>query len=368
MGESVGVGILDAVGALAALAMIAIAVFVVRRAGMAGREATRRDVLGYSGVGVLSALTSGIAYTAAAGSNSDATLAVANGAMVFTPAMVWAAARRINGRPITDIVPAAGLALVVAALTFVTPGQSAAVKVIFTAVFCAVACVETRRAPLRHMPGADIVAATTLAYGVYSAARLAGAVTLGLASPTWVALFSRTAATLVSMAALAALAIAVFRMAQALDDVPVAVTKARRRAALRGEGLRMLRESGPVAAVSLCSTDDELIRAAYGPDRADAVIAAIAEAARRALPGSARGRLSARGVVVLVPARSIPPAAEDRIRRSFAALSPRIAHGDLPDLHVATRSIHGASELSRFLAERPGPTATTTNPPALPFG
>ena len=369
MGESVGVGILDAVGAVAAVAIIATTLFVVRHAGMVGREATRRDLLGYSGVAALSALVSGVGYIAEWGSTtSTTTLAIANAAMVFTPAMVWAAARRINGRPIADIIPAAGLCMVVGALTFVTPGRSAAVKMIFIAVFCVVACVETRRTPLRDLPGSGIVATTTLAYAVYSTMRFTGALVLGSDSPTWIALFSSAATTLVSAVALAALTVAVFRMARALDDVPVAVTKVRRRATLRAEGLRMLRESGPLAAWTLCSTDDDLIRAAYGPDRAEAVAAAMEESARRTLPGAVIRRLSQRGVVALVPARNVPPGAEERIRRVFAALSPHIAHGDLPDLRATRRSIRAGHELSRFIAGRPGSARDTAGGPALPFG
>src|SRR3546814_11201427 len=101
-------------------------------------------------------------------------------------------------------------------------------------------------------------------------------------------------------------------MAQALDDPPAAVTQASRRAALRREGFRMLREHGALAAWTISSADDELIRAAHGGGRADEVTSAISGAVRRGLPEALAGRLSSRRVVLLLPVQSVPAPAENR--------------------------------------------------------
>src|SRR3546814_3620890 len=135
--EARGVGSLDS-GALACVAVIAVGVVLVaRQAGSAGRRGSRRDLLGYAGIAVLSALVSGLAFVAALNSGAATSLAAANGTMVLAAAMVWAAARRVNGRPAIDIVPAVAPAAAVAALTFFTPGQSAALQVACTTALCA---------------------------------------------------------------------------------------------------------------------------------------------------------------------------------------------------------------------------------------
>lgn len=368
MREASGVGILDS-AVLACAAVIAVGVVLVaRQAGSAARGGSRRDLLGYAGLAALSASVSGLAFTVAPRTGAATSLAIANGTMVFAAAMVWAAARRVNGRPAIDLVPTVAVSAAVAGLTFFTPGQSAGLKVLCMAAICAAAFLETRRVPLRTLPGSRILAVTCALYGVYSAARLAGAAVLGIDSPAWRALFSMSAVGVVSVAAILALCSAVFRMAQSLDDAPVAATPARRRAALRFEGFRMLREQGPLAAWTISSADDELIRAAHGSGRADEVTAAIAAAARRALPGSVTGRLSGRSVVVMLAAHAVPPGAEGRIRRAFAELSPRIGHGALPDLEFAQSTLHSGAELSRLLTRHPEATTGPAGQPALPPG
>lgn len=361
-------GILDSV-VLACMAVIAVAVVLVaRQAGPARRPGSRRDLLGYTGVAVLSASVSVFAFVVALRSQAQTSMAAANGTMVFAAAMVWAATRRVNGRPAIDLVPAVALSAAVAALTFFTPGQSAGLKVVCTAAICAAAILETRRMPLRALPGSRILAATSLLYGLYSAARLVGAAVLGIRSRAWEGLFSLGAVAVVSAAGIVALCFAVFRMAQALEDAPAAVTPASRRAVLRREGLRMLREHGALAAWTISSADDELIRAAHGGGRADEVGAAIARAARRTLPEAITGRLSSRRIIVLLPVQSIPAAAESRIRRAFAELSPRIGHGDVPDLLFAERTLRSGGELSRFLARRPESATGPADQPTVPLG
>ena len=91
-------GVLDVVALVAAVIFAAIALVGISRSSADDRAATRGDLLRYTGVAALSALASGVLYAADLRGGGVFSLALAHGAMVFAPAVLWASLHRVNGR------------------------------------------------------------------------------------------------------------------------------------------------------------------------------------------------------------------------------------------------------------------------------
>jgi len=276
-------------------------------------------------------------------------LALANATMVFAPAVIWVALRGINRRAVSGMLPAALSSVVVFAVTFFSAWEAGGVKVTALAVFCALAFSETARRPLRDLPGSRLVAATALPYAVFCVLRLGAGLIGGPDSWTWRTFFSTSVTTALGTLAVALICLAVVRMAHALDETALPASRARQRGALRARARDDLRRHGMLVALSLSTPDLDLIRTAHGTERADAVLQALEDAARAALPGALVGPLTRSSVFALTTGDLDHHRADAALRAAFADTSPRIGYDDVPDVRIVHRGITDVAQLDQFL-------------------
>ena len=364
-------GALDLVAAIAA-AIIAASVLLLAH-GRHGddRGGPRAELVRYVGVAGLSALVCAVMNVLEIAGGGTVAAAVGNATHVFAPAMVWAAARRLNAREVVGAVSAGAGAILMLALTFVLSLDDATlVKTAGVAAFCVLAAAELRRAPLRGLVGSVVLAVTLGLYALFTVTRLAIAAVFGMHSEMWEAFATAQITAFVSAPVIALMGVGAVRLGRQLDDDPAPGTRAYDRGALRGEAVRLLADHGILTAVTVRLPEIELIRAAHTSEHADTVMSTLQDAVAAvvvdpavrvgAVPDGAVGAPARDTVIALVPT---PRAGDidEEVRRAFTARLPRIGYDDTPDLLFTHHPVPDVAALSRLMDAR------RLRPSPLPF-
>lgn len=342
-------GTLDVLGLIVACLVVVATLIVLRRGASTEPTRSRERLLRYAAVAALAALMSGVMALLQLRGAGVVALALANATMVYAPAVIWVALRGINRRAAGGMIAASLASIAVFAVTFLGAWEAGGAKVAALAVFCTLAFSETARRPLRDLPGSRLIAATALPYAVFCVLRVGAGLIGGPDSWTWRTFFSTSVTTALGTLAVALICLAVVRMAHALDDAALPASRARRRGAVRVRARDDLRRHGMLVALTLSTPDLDLIRTAYGTARADAVLHALEDAARAALPGALVGPLTRSSVFALTAGDLDHHRADTAIRAAFADTSPRIGYDDVPDVRIVHRGIAEDAQLDQFL-------------------
>ncbi|WP_460776066.1 hypothetical protein [Microbacterium sp. GXF7504] len=312
------------------------AVLALRTDGLRDRG-PRGVLLRYAAVGGVAGMLCALMTLAEERGGTVLALALANGAMVFAPAVLWVALRRLNGRSRAAMAGALLLSGSVAATAPLLGGAGSGVaKSIALTVVCVLAAVEAWTQPVSRLVGARAVQAVAVGYGLYSALRVVAVSCIGDDAVRPGGALSPVS-TLVSVAAVALLSLGIGRMAADLGRAGGAGhARIRDVSALRAWVRERFAAGEPVTLVTLSLPDLPLIRIAHGPVRAasveDALCRAVREVAPETVPVAALP-----GGVVLVPLLPTEDNARQGmlLRRRFEESTPLVAYEDLPEIAVS---------------------------------
>lgn len=294
----------------------------------------RGVLLRYAAVAGVAAVLCALMTLAAERDGPVLALAIANGSMVFAPAVLWVALRRLNGRSRSAMWVALALAGVVAAAApLLGEAGSGIAKSVGLALVCVLASVEAWTQPVSRLVGARAVQAVAVGYGLYSALRVAAMICIGedAVRPGGVL---TPVSTLVSVAAVAVLCVGIGRMAADLGRAGGAGhARIRDVSGLRAWVRTQLAAGNPVTIITLSLPDLPLIRIAHGSGRAASVEDALCRAVRELAPPSVPVA-ALPGGVVLVPLTAEDDVARQgmRLRRRFEEFTPLVAYEDLPEI------------------------------------
>lgn len=321
------------VGALVAVSLTAVAGLLLLRRGAIGDSGARGTLLRHMAVAGIAAALCAVMYLADYDGATPITLAIANGAMVCAPALIWVALTRVNERMPAAVHLALALSLLSAlAVPFTDAVVSGTVKVAALLIVCTLGGIETFAAPASTLRGVRIIRTVMLGYAVFCGVRLSAAAVLGHGSVfvPWGAVTQIT--TLLGMVCIAAVGVGSWRMAAALDDdPPLRLSPAR----LRRWARERQSEGVELTVCTLSLPDLSLIRAAHGAARAESVEDALWRAARDTAPGDCPVARIGRGrFAVVLPTATASPERAAALRRRFDELTPLVAYEDLPDIEI----------------------------------
>lgn len=298
--------------------VLAGAVLALRHDGFRDRG-PRGLLLRYGAVAGMAAVLCAVMSVAEERGGPVLTVAIANGSMVFTPAVLWVALRRLNGRSRAAMGAALVLAGLVAVLAPVAgPVASSAARTIALAVVCLLGGLEAWTPPASRLAGAGAIRLAAVGYGLFCAARLLAVLWLGATAVSTDGAFDPVTM-FVSVAAVAVLCVGVGRMAADLGrDGGAGHARIRDAAALRAWAHERLAPEGvPSAAV-------------------------------------------AEGVVVVPVLTGDATAAKGAaLRRRFEERTPHIAYEDLPEIAVRIVDARDAEVLEGVLSPRRSRSAGT---------
>lgn len=342
----------DLLVAVGAAALGVAALWLLRRRGGVDRGGPRGELILYVGIAGVASLVCAIMNILEVLVGGVTSAAIGNATNVFAPAMMWACARRMNGRRGIGVVTAAASSLLMLATTFVVALDSATlIKTGAIALFAFLATVEFRRAPVRTRPGAASIAVALGVFGAYNVGRLVIAGSLGTGSGVWNALASAEATSIVSAVVILVVSIAALRLGRTLPDDPEPGTRAYGRTSLRRRGLDLLSGGDRFVGLTLRVPDLDLIRAAHGPERAEAVLTQLLSATRDALPTAAAGSVSRDTIAVLLPGDAERAGIDREIAERFAARNPLGERAGTPDIRIVYRGVSDREQLTAFLGD-----------------
>ena len=340
--------------------VLAGAVLALRHDGFRDRG-PRGLLLRYGAVAGMAAVLCAVMSVAEERGGPVLTVAIANGSMVFTPAVLWVALRRLNGRSRAAMGAALVLAGLVAVLAPVAgPVASSAARTIALAVVCLLGGLEAWTPPASRLAGAGAIRLAAVGYGLFCAARLLSVLWLGATAVSTDGAFDPVTM-FVSVAAVAVLCVGVGRMAADLGrDGGAGHARIRDAATLRAWAHERLAAEGTVRLAVLSLPDLPLIRTAHGRARAAAVEDALCGAARDVAPEGVPSAAVAEGVVVVPVLTGDATAAKGAaLRRRFEERTPHIAYEDLPEIAVRIVDARDAEVLEGVLSPRRSRSAGT---------
>lgn len=338
----------DLIAAIAATVIALIALLIV--GGRLHRDrGLRGDFVVYFGAGAIAAMVCAAMNIVEALGGGAVAAAVGNATNVLAPIALWAGARRVNRRPAIGALSGAAVTLLMLAITFVVPLDSATlIKTALIAVFGILAAVELRRRPLGGLPGARTMSAALALFAAYNAARLVIAAAAGMHSTLWDTLASAQITSLVSAATIVVVSVGALVLGRRLLDDPEPGTRTHARRSFREDAVAQLTQH-PLVAVRVGLPDLDLVRAAHGHARSDALLEQVTDAARTHLPGGTAAVVSRDTVGALVP--ELAEADWRELRRTLTEALRDDDIGD-PEVRWARATITTPEELDAFF--RPG--------------
>ncbi len=330
-----------------AAAVLALGALLTVRGRLTRERGLRGELVAYFGVAAVAALVCAVMNIFELAGGGPISAAVGNATNVLAPGILWAGARRVNGRSRIGILSAVAASLLILAITFVVTADAATLlKTAAIAAFCVLGATEMRVGRLRQLPGTLTMAIALLVFAAYNLARIVLAATAGIGSWAWNTFASAEFTSLASAGVILAVGIGAVRTGRRLLDDPEPGTRAHARRRFRDDAESMLAAHRHVVGVRVQIRDLPLIRAAHGAAHADAVLAAVERAAREALPGAATGILARDTVGAL--AAEADADLERALRERFAALA-RGTGVDADDLRI-TRGGVDVSGVDAFFA------------------
>lgn len=343
---------LDLLAAIAASGIAVSVLFLAHRRGGDDRGGPRAELVRFAGVAALAAAVCGVMNVLEVVGGGTAAAAVGNATNVIAPAMMWAAARRLNGRNAIGTATAGAGAIVLLGVTFLIPLDDATLlKTAGIVVYSVLATVEFRRGPVSALAGARLMACALLMFALYNAGRLVVAAATGMDSPVWHGAASPEITSIVSAVVIALVGVGALRLGRVLDDDPAPGTRAYARGALRRDAARLLTEHGTLVAVAARLPEVDLIRAAHSSECAETLLMTLRDATRAAVETGAVGIPTRDTVVALVP---VVDAAniDDTIREAFGARMAGTDYDDTPDVSFSHHRVRDLDALAPLLHER----------------
>jgi len=328
------------------------------------RGGARADMVHYFGMSAIAALICGATNVMEAAWDSVAAAAAGNATNIMAVGLLWAGARRLNGRRAIGAVSTGAGGILLFGLTFLVPLDNATLlKTTGLVVFSALCALECAHRPLGRLGGARLLSWTLIGYATYNLARLAVSAVFGMGPLLRHGPVSAETTAAVSAVAIALVSVGAVWIGRQLDDDPAPGTRAHDRGVLRRETAHLLAEHPDVRATLIRVPEIDLIRAAHSAERADTILHAVVDAAEDAIPHVATGIPVRETVFAVAPASEDPGDVEDAVRRAFARRMPTIDYADVPDLafaHHVVRDVEDLSELmeSRRRRSRPGQAGT----------
>jgi hypothetical protein len=328
--------------------VIAVAALLVVGGRLTRDRGVRGDFVAYFGAGALAAMICAAMNIVEGVGGGAVAAAVGNATNVIAPAALWAGARRVNGRSAIGALTAAACGLLVLAVTFVVPLDAATlIKTAAIAVFCALAAVELRRAPMRTLAGSATIAVALGAFAVYNAWRLIVAATAGPFTTLWNTTASAGITSVASAVTIIAVSVGALRLGRRLLDDPAPGTRTHARQVFRDATAALLAVHPSVTVLRLRLPDLDLIRAAHGSEHAERMLAALADAARAAVPDAVAGVLSRDAIAVT--AAAMPEDAAARVRQGFAQALSALG-GSAPETQASRSVLTSVADLETLFA------------------
>lgn len=336
---------------LVVVALAAVAGLLVLRHGAIHADGPRGTLLRHMAVAGIAAALCAVMYLADYGGASRVTLAIANGAMVCAPALIWVALTRVNERAPAAVYTAIGLSAVTGLSTpFTDLAVSATIKVAALLLVCALGGIETFTAPVSTLHGVRVVRVVMFGYAVFCSLRLSAAAVLGYGSAfvPWGLVTQIT--TVLGILCIVAIGVGSWRMAASLErDAPPQLGAAE----VRRWAQAQWSAGTEVTACILSLPDLALIRAAHGAARAESVEDALWRAARDTAPvGSPVARVGRGRFVAALPRAAAQPRLAGELRRRFDELTPLVAYEDLPEIQIEQFEVTDVSGIDALLARR----------------
>ncbi|MDQ1129329.1 hypothetical protein [Microbacterium sp. SORGH_AS_0888] len=341
------------VTALVIVSLAAVAGLLVLRQGAIRAEGARGTLLRHMAVAGIAAALSAVMYLADYGGSSRITLAIANGAMVCSPALIWVALTRVNGRAPAAVLVAIGLSAVTGLVApFADTVVSGAVKVAALLLACALGGIETFSPPVSTLRGARIVRHVMLGYAAFCALRLSAAAILGYGAAFFPWGMVTQITTALGILCILAVGVGSWRMAAALD---VGARPQPGAARVREWARARLDEGSAVTTCVLSLPDLALIRAAHGAARAESVEDALWRAAGETAPADCPVARIGRGrFLATMRTAQAQPSLVAALQRRFDDLTPLVAYEDLPEIRIEQLEIHDLATVDALLGRRHG--------------
>lgn len=317
------------------------------------RGGARADMVHYFGMSALAALVCGAMNVIETAWDSVAAAAAGNATNVMAVGLLWAGARRLNGRRAIGAVSTGAGGILLFGLTFLVPLDDATLlKTAGLVVFSALCALECARTPLGDLGGARLLSWTLGLYAAYNLSRLVVVAALGMTpllrdgpvSPETTAAASAIAIALVSVGAV--------WIGRQLDDDPAPGTRAHDRGALRRETARLLAEQPGVRATLVRVPEIDLIRAAHSGERGDTMLRTVADAAADVIADVVTGMPIRDTVFVVHPTALTAAEVEESLRSAFARRMPSIDYDDVPDLVFEHHLVEDVDDLSWLMENR----------------
>lgn len=297
------------------------------------RGGPRADMVRYFGMSAIAALLCGAMNVIETAGGGDAAAAAGNAMNVIAVGLIWAGARRLNGRRAIGAISTGAGGILLFGVTFLIPLDDATLlKTTGLVVFSALGSLETARRPLRELPGARLLSWTLGVYAGYNLLRLIVVAAVGVAPLLGRGPVSAETTAAVSAVAITLVSVAAVRIGRRLDDAPTPGTRAHDRGTLRRAAAHLLGTTGRVRVILLRVPEIDLIRAAHSSERGEMMMRTVLQAVEDAVPEAVGGIPVRDTVFAIAPARIDADEIEDDVRRTFARLMPGIDYADVPDL------------------------------------
>ncbi len=317
------------------------------------RGGPRADMVRYFGLAAVAALVCGAMNALETAGGGVGAAAGGNAANLLAPGLLWAGARRLNGRRAIGAVSTGAGAILMFGLTFLVALEDATLlKTAGLVVFAALGAFECARRPLGGLRAPRLLSWTLGLYAAYNLVRLAAAAIFGPHVLTSAGPVSAESTAAASAVAIVLVSVGAVLMGRQLDDAPAPGTRAHDRGALRRQAVHLLGAHATVRATLVRVPEIDLIRAAHTVERAEVMLKTVAEALEDAVPGTVTG-MPARDTVFAVAAATVDTAEVERaVRRAFARRMPSIDYDDVPDLCFEHYLIMDVDDLSLLMESR----------------
>ena len=321
------------------------------------RGGPRADMVRYFGMAAIAALLCGALNVMETAWDSVAAAAAGNATNVMAVGLLWAGARRLNGRRAIGAISTGAGGILLLGLTFLVPLDDATLlKTAGLVVFSALGALECARSPVGRLSGARLLSWTLSLYALYNLARLLAAAVSGMAPLLRHGPVSPETTAAVSAIAIALVSVGAVWIGRQLDDDPAPGTRAHDRGTLRRETARLIVEHPGVRATLVRVPEIDLIRAAHSSERGETMLRTVSDAAADVVPDVVTGMPTRDTVFVVHPAATAAAEVEESLRRAFARRMPSIDYDDVPDLvfeHYLLRDVGDLSWLMESRRARP---------------
>ncbi|KQM39921.1 hypothetical protein SAMN04487788_2749 [Microbacterium testaceum StLB037] len=317
------------------------------------RGGERADMVRYFGMSAIAALVCGAMNVMETAWDSVAAAAAGNATNIVAVGLLWAGARRLNGRRAIGAVSTGAGGILLFGLTFLVPLDDATLlKTAGLVVFSALCALECARPPVGQLGGARLLSWTLSLYAAYNLARLTVAAAFGMGPLLRPGPVSAETTAAVSAVAIALVSVGAVWVGRQLDDDPAPGTRAFARGALRRETSRLLSEHAIIRATLVRVPEIDLIRAAHSGERGETMLRTVADAAMDAVPGAVTGMPARDTVFVVAPAATDAAGVEESLRNAFARRMPSIDYDDVPDLAFEHHLLRDVDDLSWLMESR----------------